>query len=176
MSREPSQRTGAGELYIGKSEELLRGDLGERFRGKVQLIFTSPPFPLNEQKRYGNLQGGEYVRWLASFAPLLADLLTPTGSIVMELGNAWEPGRPVQSLLPLQSLLGFVQHKEADLRLCQTFICHNPSRLPSPAQWVTVKRMRLTDSYTNVWWMSRTDEPKANNSSRCEIANLPRQH
>lgn len=163
MTNEPVQRTGAGELYIGRSEDLLSGDLGGRFCGKVQLVFTSPPFPLNEKKRYGNLQGEEYVRWLASFAPLFADLLTPTGSIVMELGNAWVPGRPIQSVLPLQALLGFVQHEAANLRLCQTFVCHNPSRLPSPAQWVTVKRMRVTDSYTNVWWMSRTDEPKANN-------------
>ncbi len=163
MTLEPSQATETGKLFIGNSEELLTRSLGAELRGKVQLIFTSPPFPLNEKKRYGNRQGEAYIKWFAAFAPLFANLLTPTGSIVIELGNAWEPQRPIQSLLPLQSLLSFVQHKEANLRLCQEFICHNPTRLPSPGQWVTVERIRVTDSYTHLWWMSRTDRPKADN-------------
>jgi len=125
--------------------------------------FTSPPFPLNQKKRYGNYQGEEYVNWFAAFAPIFANLLTPTGSIVIELGNAWEPGKPIQSLLHLQSLLSFVQHKDANLKLCQEFVCHNPTRLPSPAQWVTIERIRVTDSYTHLWWMSQTDRPKADN-------------
>jgi hypothetical protein len=157
------QTTELGKLYIGKSEKLLAGRLGRELRGQVQLIFTSPPFPLNQKKKYGNYQGEDYINWFAAFAPLFANLLTPTGSIVIELGNAWEPGKPVQSLLPLQSLLGFVQHKDANLQLCQEFICHNPTRLPSPAQWVTVERIRVTDSYTHLWWMARTDRPKADN-------------
>ncbi len=76
-------------------------------RGKVQLVFTSPPYPLNTKKRYGNLQGEEYVRWLAGLAPQFRELLTPDGSIVVELGNAWEPGRPVMSTLALRALLAF---------------------------------------------------------------------
>src|SRR5436190_4757853 len=145
MTLEPSQTIESGKLYIGNSEELLTGTLGAELSGKVQLIFTSPPFPLNEKKQYGNLQGEEYVNWLTSFAPIFADLLTPTGSVVIELGNAWEPGRPIQSLLPIRSLLGFVQHANANFRLCQEFVCHNPARLPSPAEWVTIKRTRVTD-------------------------------
>lgn len=163
MTLKPNFATDLGKLYIGKSEELLSGELGAELRGRVQLIFTSPPFPLNQKKRYGNLQGKAYVDWFAAFAPIFADMLTPRGSIVIELGNAWEPGRPIQSLLPLQSLLNFVQHEEAHLSLCQEFICHNPTRLPSPAQWVTIERIRVIDSYTHVWWMARTDRPKANN-------------
>jgi site-specific DNA-methyltransferase (cytosine-N4-specific) len=163
MALQPYQKTEHGSLYIGKSENLLADTLGKQLKGKVQLIFTSPPFPLNQKKKYGNLSGIEYVEWFTSFAPLLADLLTPDGSIVIEIGNAWEPRKPVQSLLPLQSLLGFVQHTEANLRLCQEFICYNPARLPSPAQWVTIERSRVTDSYTRLWWMSKTDRPKADN-------------
>lgn len=143
--------------------EILSEDLAEDLHGKVQLILTSPPFPLNNKKSYGNLQGDQYLEWISSMAPLWSELLTDTGSIVVELGNAWEPGRPVQSLLPLQALMGFASHPEANLRLCQQFVCYNPSRLPSPANWVTVNRIRLTDSYTNVWWFSKSDYPKADN-------------
>jgi site-specific DNA-methyltransferase (cytosine-N4-specific) len=165
MTLQPFQTTELGKLYVGHSEELLAGPLGDALKGKVQLIFTSPPFPLNKKKAYEHHQGEEYIQWLAAFAPIFSGLLTPTGSIVIELGNAWEPGKPVQSLLPLQSLLSFVQNKEANLVLCQEFICHNPARLPSPAQWVTIERIRVTDSYTHLWWMSQSDRPKANNKN-----------
>ena len=90
-------------------------------------------------------------------------MLTDDGSIVIELGNTWVPERPIQSLLHLESLIGFVKNPDANLRLCQQFISYNPSRLPSPAQWVTIKRIRTTDSYTHVWWMAKTDLPKADN-------------
>ena len=87
--------------------------------------------------------------------------MKPDGSIVIELGNAWESSRPIQSLLPLESLISFVKDPVANLRLCQQFVCYNPTRLPSPAQWVTVNRIRTTDSYTHVWWMAKSDNPKA---------------
>lgn len=157
----PLYSTDLGIMYRGRIEAFLDSAMADILAGRVQLIFTSPPFPLNRKKRYGNKVGEDYIKWLAAFAPRLRDLLTPTGSIVLELGNAWEPGEPVMSTLALRALLGFVE--EGDLHLCQQFICHNPARLPSPAQWVNVERIRVKDSYTNVWWMSPTPRPKANN-------------
>ena len=153
----------AGQYHIGDSVELLGGAVGEQLAGQVQLVLTSPPFPLNAKKSYGNLNGEEYKDWFVGLAEIFSGLLTPDGSIVIEIGNAWEAERPVQSLLHLECLLEFVKNPLADLRLCQQFICYNPSRLPSPAQWVTQNRIRLTDSYTHVWWMSKTDYPKADN-------------
>jgi DNA modification methylase len=157
------QRTKRGKFYWGDSTQVLTSRLGAGLRGKVQLILTSPPFPLNNKKSYGNLNGDRYEQWFSELAPLFADLLAPTGSIVIEMGNAWMPDRPVQSLLHLQSLIAFVKNPKTSLRLCQQFICYNPSRLPSPAQWVTVKRIRATDSFTHIWWMAKTDYPKADN-------------
>jgi site-specific DNA-methyltransferase (cytosine-N4-specific) len=158
------QETSLGKFFEGKVEDFLESRLGAQLRGKVQLILTSPPFPLNNKKSYGNPDVRQYQRWLTDFAPAFSQLLTPDGSIAIEIGNAWEPGRPTQSLLPVQSLIQFIQHPKGNLRLCQEFVCYNPSRLPSPAQWVTVKRIRMTDSYTRIWWMAKTDFPKANNN------------
>ena len=121
------------------------------------------PFPLNKKKKYGNFCGEEYKSWFVSLAPLFESLLTDDGSIVIEMGNSWEKGRPIQSLLHLKSLMEFVENKDANLRLCQEFICYNPARLPSPAEWVTVKKIRAIDSFTHIWWMSKNDYPKANN-------------
>ena len=153
-------QTKYGKYYINRCEEQIKK---LSLNGKVQLILTSPPFPLNKKKQYGNYVGEEYLNWFAALSPLFAELLTEDGSIVMELGNAWEKGRPVQSLLHLKSLISFIEHPSADLRLCQEFICYNPARLPSPAQWVTINRIRTVDSFTRLWWMSKSDFPKADN-------------
>src|SRR5439155_9680593 len=99
--------------------------------------------------------------WFASMAPLLRQMLTADGSIVIELGNAWEPGRPVMSTLALRSLLAF--QEAGELALCQQFVVHNPARLPTPVQWVAVTRARVKDCYTNVWWLSACDWPEADN-------------
>jgi len=156
--------TGHGAYYIGDSRNLLKTKIGRSLRGQVQLLLTSPPFPLNNKKSYGNLSGEEYRKWLCDFAPLFKDLLAQDGSIVIELGNSWMSGRPVQSLLHLEALIEFVKNPKADLRLCQQFVCYNPARLPSPAQWVTINRIRTTDSYTHVWWIAKSDYPKADTS------------
>ncbi|MBE9171381.1 site-specific DNA-methyltransferase [Pleurocapsales cyanobacterium LEGE 06147] len=159
-----AQTKKSGRYYIGKSEEVLKTTPFRNLRGKINLIFTSPPFPLNSKKSYGNMLGEEYRNWFSSLAPLFAEMLTNNGSIVIELGNSWEPSRPVQSLLPLQCLLDFVSKEDTGLRLIQEFICYNPSRLPSPAAWVTSKRIRTVDSYTRLWWIAKNDFPKADNA------------
>jgi site-specific DNA-methyltransferase (cytosine-N4-specific) len=153
--------TARGVMYRGFAEDVLQSPFAEKYRRKVQLILTSPPFPLNRKKRYGNRQGKEYVEWLAGFAPLIKNFLTDDGSVVIEMGNAWEPGEPAMSTLALEALLGFL--RAGELKLCQQFICHNPARLPTPAQWVNIERIRVKDSYTHIWWMSATTRPKADN-------------
>ncbi len=153
--------TDLGAMYRGSVEDFLESGLGRGLRGEVQLIFTSPPFPLNRKKRYGNKLGSEYLDWLGGLAEQLGDLLTDDGSFVVELGNAWEPGEPVMSTLALEALQMLL--RAGNFKLCQQFVVHNPARLPSPAQWVNVERIRIKDSYTNVWWMSRVTRPKADN-------------
>jgi site-specific DNA-methyltransferase (cytosine-N4-specific) len=148
-------------MLKGLAERVLKGRALRALEGRVRLIFTSPPFPLNTKKKYGNLQGEAYIEWLAGFGSLFQKFLTKDGSIVIELGNSWMPGEPVMSTLALKALLQF--QEENKLHLCQEFICHNPARLPTPAQWVTVERIRLKDSYTRLWWLAPSSRPYANN-------------
>jgi len=158
---EEAYRTSRGSMYVGRIEEAFLTMPLKKVAGKVSLILTSPPFPLFTKKAYGNSTGKEYLDWLQSLAPSLAQLLADDGSIVIEIGNAWEPGVPVMSTLPLEALLAF--KRAANLHLCQYIICHNPARLPSPAAWVNVERIRLKDSFTHVWWLAKTPRPKADN-------------
>lgn len=162
MSINVAYKTSTGLMYHGKCEEVLR-EYKEKNGEPVNLIFTSPPFPLNRAKKYGNMTGDEYLEWLKDLARLFASVLTEDGSIVIELGNAWEPGAPVQSTLPMEALLAF--KSAGKYNLCQEFIHYNPARLPSPIEWVNKKRERVKDSFTRIWWLSKNPHPKANNKN-----------
>jgi len=100
-------RTAHGRMLVGRIENVLDTRALSSLRGQANLIFTSPPFPLVHKKRYGNETGASYIRWLELLAPRLCELLAPDGSIVMEIGNSWEPGVPVMSTLGLEALLAF---------------------------------------------------------------------
>lgn len=144
-----------------KCETVIEHYLLPNYEKAVQLIFTSPPFPLNRAKKYGNLNGEEYKKWLCDVIKSMLLLLTDDGSIVLEVGNAWNAGEPTFSTLPMETLLEI--KKECGLYLCQEFIYHNPARLPTPIQYVNIERVRVKDSFTRIWWFSKSPNPKANN-------------
>ncbi len=157
----PLYETELGIQYLGDSESIPDSKYFKDLKGKVNLIFTSPPFPLNKKKAYGNLKGDEYLEWLGNFGPIFSELLASDGSIVIEIGNAWEKGTPTMSLLPVQALIEL--KNSGEFYLCQEFIWNNTSRLPSPIQWVNIERIRVKDAFTRLWWLSNTPKPKANN-------------
>src|SRR5688500_20314354 len=45
--------------------------------------------------------------------------------------------------------------------LAQDFYWYNPSRLPTPAEWVTIRRTRVKEAVTHIWWLSKTTEPRS---------------
>lgn len=152
-----------GALYYGECKKLLSGKLGDELVGRVDLLLTSPPFPLNRKKKYGNLTGSKYVEWLSSMADIFGRLLSPSGSIVIELGSAWESGLPAMSTLPVETLLAF--KNKGSYYLCQEFFWFNPAKLPTPVEWVNRKRIRVKDSITRIWWLSKTAHPYADNKN-----------
>ena len=148
-------------------EKVINKYLLPNYERGIQLIFTSPPFHLNRAKKYGNLSGEEYKNWLCNIGRKIVPLLSENGSIVIEVGNAWNPGEPTFSTLPIETLIEF--KNACNLSLCQEFICYNPARLPSPIEWVNKRRIRVKDSFTRLWWMSSSPNPYADNSAVLEI-------
>jgi len=154
-------KTKRGIFYYGLIENAFNSKKLVSYKGKVNLILTSPPFPLNRKKKYGNRQGKEYIEWLSKLAAKFSELITEDGSIVIEIGNSWNKGEPTMSTLALEALLAFKE--KGNLYLCQQFVWNNPAKLPTPTQWVNIKRNRLKDSFTNIWWLSKSPYPKADN-------------
>jgi site-specific DNA-methyltransferase (cytosine-N4-specific) len=147
--------TRLGAQIVGDSMDLL-ALLPEE---SVDLIVTSPPFALLRKKSYGNEEQSAYVQWLAGFGKAALRVLKPTGSLVLDLGHAYQRGRPVRSLYNYRVLLSFVD--ELGYHLAQEFFWHNPAKLPSPIEWVNKRKIRVKDSVNTVWWLSKTEYPKA---------------
>ena len=62
--------------------------------------------------------------------------------------------------------------KRGEFFLCQEFIYFNPAKLPAPVEWVNKKRIRVKDSFTRLWWLSSTPNPKADNRNVLEAYSL----
>lgn len=147
--------THLGAQIVGDSLDLL-ALLPEE---SVDLIVTSPPFALLRKKSYGNETQAAYVQWLANFGKAALRVLKPTGSLVLDLGHAYQRGVPVRSLYNYRVLLTFVD--DLGYYLAQEFFWHNPAKLPSPIEWVNKRKIRVKDSVNTVWWLSKTEYPKA---------------
>jgi len=148
--------TSLGAAYCDKSEDFLIS-LDEE---SVDLIITSPPFPLTTKKSYGNYQGKEFVCWLLSFMPLVYKVLKPTGSFVIELGGTYQKGKPIRSLYQYEFLIDLCENY--NFFLAEEFFWHNTAKLPSPFEWVCRRKIRAKDAISNIWWLSKSEFPKTN--------------
>jgi site-specific DNA-methyltransferase (cytosine-N4-specific) len=127
----------------------------------LSLVFSSPLYPLLRKKEYGNLDEREYLDWMLRLAEQWMPKLAKDASVVLNLGDAWRRGEPTLSLYQERLLIKF--EDELGLKLCQRFSWQNPARLPNPAEWVTVRRIRVKPSLENVFWLSASDNPYADN-------------
>ncbi len=151
----PAYRTQLGAAYLGDSLALLKKLPDE----SINLVLTSPPFALQREKEYGNQNQANYVQWLSEFATVVYQKLKPDGSFVLDLGGAYEKGKPVRSLYNFRIPIHFCD--EIGFFLAEDFYWFNPSKLPSPIEWVNKRKIRAKDSVNTVWWFSKSEFPKS---------------
>jgi site-specific DNA-methyltransferase (cytosine-N4-specific) len=135
--------------------------LAELEDSSVDLFMTSPPFGLVRKKDYGNVEADEYVEWFKPFAKQMHRCLKDSGSLVIDIGGAWNKGYPTRNLYHFKLLISLCE--DVGFHLAQDFYWWNPARLPTPAEWVTIRRVRVKDAVNTVWWVSKTPWPKASN-------------
>lgn len=146
-----------GRAYCGDSLDLIK-----RLPAcSVNLIMTSPPFALIRKKAYDNVDSDAYIDWFMPFAHEFYRILCDDGSMVIHIGGSWVKGKPVKSLYLFELLIKLCN--DLNFHLAQDIYWYNKAKLPSPAQWVTIKRCRLKDAVDHMWWLSKTPYPKADN-------------
>lgn len=156
-SRDCYYSTERGRIHLGDSLEVLPA----LEAGSVNLFMTSPPFGLVRKKDYGNVDADQYLEWFRPFGEMFHRLLKPNGSLVIDIGGSWIPKQPTRSLYHYELLIMLC--RECGFHLAQEFHWWNPSKLPTPAEWVTIRHIRVKDAVNCVWWLSPTPWPKADN-------------
>jgi len=143
-----SYETKNGKMFNGDSLNVLPYLINKGLRAK--LIMTSPPFALIKKKEYGNEDSEDYIDWFMRFVPYFKQILEPSGSLVIDIGGTWIKGLPVKSTYQYKLLLKLCEN---GFYLAQDFYHYNPAKLPTPAEWVTIRRLRVKDAVNNVWWL-----------------------
>lgn len=156
-SYELFHKTRHGQIIQGDCLDVL-ADYADK---SVDLIITSPPFGLVRKKEYGNVEANEYVDWFKPFAAVFKRVLKENGSLVIDIGGTWNKGYPTRNLYHFKLLI--ILCEEFGFHLAQDFYWWNPSKLPTPAEWVTVRRIRVKDAVNTVWWLSPSEWPRACN-------------
>lgn len=149
--------TDHGKIFNGDSYQFI----SNLNAGTVDLIVTSPPFGLVREKEYGNVPADEYLDWFRPYATQFHRLLKDSGSLVIDIGGVWNKGEPTRHLYHFKLLIMLCE--EYGFKLAQDFYWYNPAKLPTPAEWVTIRRIRAKDAINKVWWLSKTAWPKASN-------------
>lgn len=158
----PYYTTDNGNAYLGDSLELLKKVKDH----SIDLVCTSPPFALLRKKSYGNVDAEEYIEWFLQFAREFKRIVKPEGSIVIDIGGTWIKGQPTRSLYHFELVVKLCKPEDqggCGLHLAQDLYWYNPAKLPTPAEWVTIRRIRVKDAVNTVWWLSPSTNPKASN-------------
>ncbi len=148
-------KTRKGKAIVGDSLELMKS-LPEN---SINLVMTSPPFALQRPKKYGNKDQADYIDWILEFTREVKRIITEDGSFVIDLGGAYQKGSPIRSLYNFRLLIKMCD--EQGWKLAEEFFWYNPAKLPSPIEWVNKRKIRAKDSVNTIWWLSKSDFPKA---------------
>jgi DNA modification methylase len=148
LESSPVYTTELGAAFHGDSRELLK----ELPANSIDLIVTSPPFALQHEKEYGNEDQDTYNDWFMEFVPEIERVLQPHGSFIVEIGGAFEKGMPRRSIYQWKLLTQIVENQE--LEFAQDWYWYNPNKLPSPIEWVNVRKLRGVDAVTHIWWLA----------------------
>ncbi len=157
MRPEPTYTTAFGAMVCADAATALAALPSN----SIDLVVTSPPYALHFKKEYGNADKAAYLGWFRPFAVQMHRVLKPEGSFVLNIGGSYNPGAPTRSLYHFRLLIMLCD--EIGFHLAQECFWFNPAKLPSPAEWVTVRRVRIKDSVEYVWWLSKGEHPHADN-------------
>lgn len=128
----------------------------------VDLVITSPPYALLTQREYGNEAAGTYVQWFMPFAHEIKRVLKPNGSFVLNVAGGWNRDIPTRNVYHYKLVIALLD--EIGFHLAQEAFWWNPARIPTPPEWVNVRRIRIKEAVESLFWFSPTPWPKSSNT------------
>ena len=131
--------------------------------GSLDLFLSSLPYPDQDKPYEGQGPAHAHIESVLQLAERVTPKLTDDGSLVLNLAAPFERGRPAESTWIHRLVLRMVD--ELGLTLCQTLYWHNPAKLPSPAEWVCLRRERLVPDVEPILWFAKHPHPYADNAA-----------
>ena len=140
----------------------------------IDLIFTSPPYPLANARQYGNPSEQEYVDWLCHVIAPAVDNLVDGGSICINVGNdIFMKLSPARSMY--QERLVLALHDRLGLHKMDTFIWV-ANKAPTPFAWASKQRVQLNSGYEPVYWFTNNPKKVKSNNQRVLHAHSETHH
>lgn len=128
----------------------------------IQLIFTSPPYPILHGRGYGTFTEGDIQALIASCAQNWKRILTSSGSLVLNFKDVWLPksqtGGACRSLYQEKILIHLIE--QTGLYFADRFFWKNPSHSPE-SPWVTIQKVRCNQDVESLFWLSKSPNPQA---------------
>lgn len=129
----------------------------------LDLFLSSLPYPDQRKPYESQHPEREHVDWVLRIAERIRPKLRENGSLVLNLAAPFERGRPAESTWIHRLVLRMVD--ELNLVLCQTLYWHNPAKLPSPAEWVCIRKERFTPDVESILWFAKHAHPFADTAA-----------
>jgi len=141
--------TDLGVAVWGAAEDVFR-DL----EVPITLCFTSPPYPLQRARAYGNVDSRAIVDFLCQTLAPVIDKLAVDGSLVLNVSNdIFESRSPARSTYVERLVLAL--EDEFGLHLMDRLIWHNSAKPPAPVQWASKERQQLCVAYEPILWVAK---------------------
>ncbi len=148
-------QTDRGAVYWGEALTAMQMVEDE----SVQMWFTSPPYPLNRQREYRGWHPETWMDTMLKHVDVMGAKLRSDGSLVLNLCDVYERGRPVLSTYQEELV---IEMKRRGFCLLGKETWFNPGKPPA-TNHVTKTRERLKNGVETLFWWSPSDHPKANN-------------
>ena len=154
----------SGVSLVGFSTDLGVAILGScdsvfsRIDSPITLVLTSPPYPLQNAREYGNVSEARYVDWICKTLEPVIKNMVDGGSLCLNISNdIFMKGSPERSMYCERLLLAL--HDRLGLKLMDRLIWENRSKPPGPIQYASKARTQLNVVYEPIYWL--TNNPHA---------------
>lgn len=142
--------TDLGMALWGTSPDAL-GGLDE----PVELVLTSPPYPLQQPRAYGNPPAHAFADFICAVLEPIVDKLSQSGSVLLNLSNdIFLPGSPGRSTYLERATIAI--EDRLGLTLMDRIIWENRSKAPGPLQWASKTRQQLNVAWEPCLWFAKS--------------------
>jgi DNA modification methylase len=141
--------TSLGVAIWSKSNNVFASS---QFNEPIHLALTSPPYPLQQARAYGNeVNTIKYIDFICEALEPIVNNLYVGGNIALNIGNdIFESGSPARSIYVERLVIALVDRFGLSLMDRMPWSC--PNKIPGPIAWASKKRMQLNAGFEHILW------------------------